>query len=555
MLLAAGSGVRAEDADIPGLIDKLVEAEDGDDGYDPYLKVDAFAPLYSVGAGRRPVLFQKLNRQSDTLRLLVKHGAAALPHLAAHLGDERKTAIKFDNTFPVASLFFRDDPDRNDRTDKSPGPVKKGAVQPEGNPFSHTVTVGDLCFVAIGQIVNRQFSVFRNMPTAIFFIDSPTRSPVLRERVQRAWGSLKPEQHRASLAADFLKPDTDERRIGACIRLACYYPDTLETLALKILARPTNAAGPPVGGLSSSDKALLIEEGLIYDHSEKLDRAVRDLLATSGEDAKLARACIKRLAGRGYDGDIEAYRRRWAEVVSEEEDRDILDRLGWSPLHAAVDRHDRDAVARLLRDKATPDAAARNGKTPLHLAAGAGNLEVAKMLVEAGAAIDAKDKAGLTPVQLAMREECLDIVRFLTGRRCSLPDVLVAAAAGQSDRVEEILRADPGSIKAKTRFQALTPLHLAAWSGKTGVAGVLVARGLPVDSRDEREPTALHLAAAFGSDAVVRELIRLKADVRATFDKEGPEPLHLAAERGHVKATEVLLDAKAALEAKRRGVP
>src|SRR5947209_3657472 len=40
------------------------------------------------------------------------------------------------------------------------------------------------------------------------------------------------------LVADFLKPDGDGRRIGACIRLAYYYPEALESLALRFLAQP-----------------------------------------------------------------------------------------------------------------------------------------------------------------------------------------------------------------------------------------------------------------------------------------------------------------------------
>ena len=37
---------------------------------------------------------------------------------------------------------------------------------------------------------------------------------------------------------DFTNPDHEERRIGAYLRLACYYPDTVETLVLKQLAEP-----------------------------------------------------------------------------------------------------------------------------------------------------------------------------------------------------------------------------------------------------------------------------------------------------------------------------
>jgi ankyrin repeat protein len=323
---------------------------------------------------------------------------------------------------------------------------------------------------------------------------------------------------------------------------------------------------PRLDTLSDGEKARLIEQGLIYDRSEKLDRAVRDLFVASGDDDFLAFRYIKRLLGRGCDAEIEAYCRRRLSHFKEEDRGNFLatlDKLGWTPLHVAVDRNDLDEIRVLLGGRARPEAASRNGMTPVHLAAAAGRREAAKLLVQAGAALDPKDKDGRTPVQLAVQEGYLEVVRFLADRGCSLPDVLVAAAGGRGDRVEAILRADAGAIKAKTQMWEQTPLHLAAWSGQPDVVGMLVAKGLPVDVRDPLEQTPLHLAAGLGNDAVVRELLRLKANVRARMiggepdgsfrpgaGEGGPEPLHLAAANGHAKVATILLDAKASLEAK-----
>src|SRR5206468_4817879 len=88
-------------------------------------------------------------------------------------------------------------------------------------------------------IVNRNFSVVQYVPTLMVSVSSPTQSRALREGVKARWGSMTPQQHKASLVADFLKPDGDGRRIGACVRLAYYYPEALEPVALRFLDEPT----------------------------------------------------------------------------------------------------------------------------------------------------------------------------------------------------------------------------------------------------------------------------------------------------------------------------
>jgi hypothetical protein len=110
--------------------------------------------------------------------------------------------------------------------------------EPEEHPNRHTVTVGDLCFVALGQIVNRSFSAVRYQPTACIMINSPTNSTRLRLVIKAEWGGLTPQRHRERLIRDFVEPDTEFRREGACLRLGFYYPDALEPLALRQLAQP-----------------------------------------------------------------------------------------------------------------------------------------------------------------------------------------------------------------------------------------------------------------------------------------------------------------------------
>ncbi len=182
---------------------------------------------------------QKPARSSDTMREVVKRGMAAVPELIAHLDDKRATKITIKHEAMIGAMLFNDEYDYNTRTAKqAPEGVNRDTGFGGNDPNTHTVTVGDLCFVAIGQIVNRSFSAVRYQPTMCIMVNSPTYSEALRKAIKKEWGNLNGEKHKASLERDFLEPDSEYRRVGACLRLGFYYPDLLEPLALRQLAEP-----------------------------------------------------------------------------------------------------------------------------------------------------------------------------------------------------------------------------------------------------------------------------------------------------------------------------
>ena len=168
---------------------------------------------------------------------LVQRGAAAIPELIAHLDDKRPTKITIHHESVIGVMSFDDEYDYNRKTTKPPKGVNRES-QTVDRCTTHTVTVGDLCFVALGQIVNRYFSAVRYQPTACIMINSPTASEHLRIVIKKEWGGLTNERHKESLVRDFLQPDSEFRRAGACLRLGYYYPELLEPLALKQLAAP-----------------------------------------------------------------------------------------------------------------------------------------------------------------------------------------------------------------------------------------------------------------------------------------------------------------------------
>jgi hypothetical protein len=139
---AAGDGVEA-------LIDRLTEIDQQDVGYSGSVTGSAFLPLGQTQT-HTMLLGQTQNESSDALKSLVKLGTKALPTLLKHLSDERPTKITFKDKGFAAMLITQD-------TDEA---TKKGFPR-LGEETRYTLMVGDLCYVAIGQIVNRDYWAVR----------------------------------------------------------------------------------------------------------------------------------------------------------------------------------------------------------------------------------------------------------------------------------------------------------------------------------------------------------------------------------------------------------
>ena len=79
-----------------------------------------------------------------------------------------------------------------------------------------------------------------------------------------------------------------------------------------------------------------------------------------------------------------------------------LDDLGYAPLHWAVRRRDKNAVAALLASAPDTDVRDRNGRSPVHLAARSGLLEITAQLLRVGSNPNARDINGKSPLHLAV---------------------------------------------------------------------------------------------------------------------------------------------------------
>ena len=222
---------------------------------------------------------------------------------------------------------------------------------------------------------------------------------------------------------------------------------------------------------------------------------------------------------------------------------------GTTPLHWAVRANDVDAVQRLLRSGANPDAANRYGVTPLSLAAtnasapliqallqaGAhptnsilmtaartGNAEVIRMLIARGADANARESSlGETALMWAAAENHLEAVRALIehgadpnarseklayakdrfgleGVTTVLPHghwtaLMYAARQGSLEAARAL--ADSGADLNLTDPDGTTALVLAIFNGHFDTAGMLAEKGADPNIADSTGMAALYAAA------------------------------------------------------------
>ncbi len=123
----------------------------------------------------------------------------------------------------------------------------------------------------------------------------------------------------------------------------------------------------------------------------------------------------------------------------------------------------------------------------------------------------------------------------ITSAGCKPKESLAVRLAEQRKKAEA---EKPSSIEA---FMS------AASTGDLQATALQLAKGVDVDSRDDEQHTALHLAAFEGHYAVVGLLIQHGADVNA-IDGMGRTPLMFAASGPYPRTVQYLLDAGALVD-------
>jgi hypothetical protein len=451
-------------------IDQLEKLDTQDTGYSGSVSGSSFLPLGYNSASVVLLNPTTPTGKSDAMLSLVKLGAKAVPALLDHLGDDRKTRIVIRNNL---GGFFGITQDKGEKAEDQ-GPQGKG---PFGAPKQYTLRVGDLCYVALGQIVNRDYTAVRYVPSGNVVITSVPHSRKLEADLNRQWGGLTEKKHFASLVKDMKpkKPNGDDdggARVGASLRLAYYFPKEYESIAVEQLKHPTRN----------------FVESLQYVESEKIDRALRNLMATT-KDLQVSFALVDRLAGRGYDAEIEAFIQRMLTVVPGEDRRYIevlRSKLGFTRLHIAVELRSPYLIEAALKTKVDVNARSKDGRTALHIAAAQNDGGTVHLLLKAKASVDLKDNDGRTPMEHAALHHHPDLVRQLAEVQTEPLNFFSAVTLDEAERVKELLKAHPDLIKARTRVGGTgwTPLHIAAQEAHEETARVLLDAGADVNGEN-----------------------------------------------------------------------
>ncbi|MGA3188740.1 MAG: ankyrin repeat domain-containing protein [Bryobacteraceae bacterium] len=123
--------------------------------------------------------------------------------------------------------------------------------------------------------------------------------------------------------------------------------------------------------------------------------------------------------------------------------------------------------------------------------------------------------------------------------------IFAAAILGDTDQLTQLLTANR-SLIGLLSTDGWTPLHLAAFFGKTEAARLLLNKGALVNARstNQMENMPLHAATAGRHIEVVKLLIEHGAPVNAR-QHGGWTPLHAAAQNGDLEMAKALIAAGA----------
>ena len=235
-LLGATAGARADDdlskRSPDALVENLAEIDQPSPGlagtalYAAFIAEEA-DPVFQGGVlGSPPPVVP------PSMRELVRRGIAALPSLIRHLADKRPTKLVIDDRLLMWRVF---DEEYDPRTRPPREACDSACIEKQfkrGRAFrgAYSVKIGDLCFVLIGQIVNRDLTAVRYQPTGGLVVNSPIETPSLAERIKTDWGNIDATNHEASLRADLQEPDAAWRYGSALVRLRFYYPNAYAAL-------------------------------------------------------------------------------------------------------------------------------------------------------------------------------------------------------------------------------------------------------------------------------------------------------------------------------------
>ncbi|XP_014226784.2 ankyrin-3-like [Trichogramma pretiosum] len=249
---------------------------------------------------------------------------------------------------------------------------------------------------------------------------------------------------------------------------------------------------------------------------------------------------------------------------------DARNNVGWTPLHAAINKGNIKLVEILLNRGSAPNLVTDEGETCLHIICRSDDDDenMAKILFQICdekhqmVPVDARDNEGRTPLLVAIHNGNIKLVEFLLKRgarpnlagnkkltplhalceRKNSDDGLAKRFFEINDELNQLVEVD-----AKNE-EGSTPLHLALSRGCKKLNELLLKRHADPNLANAEGHTPLHVICQREDDDV--DLVKMLFEMGDKFnkpikvdarDKSDCTPLHLALNRGHEQIAEWLL--------------
>ena len=246
-------------------------------------------------------------------------------------------------------------------------------------------------------------------------------------------------------------------------------------------------------------------------------------------------------------------------------DLDSCNTEGAKPIHLAA-QQGRVSVAALLLERDEPCLAAvdRSHNTPLHYAARHCRLAMIEFLLDKGASVNTKNLNSYTPLMLAVYYgSAMGVREILKHSNCQveLRDGLgknalsIAIEKNEKLVVTEILNHRRGRWLVNEKDdEDKTPLHVVARHGYVEILDLLLdTKNCDLVALNSLKETPLHVAAYNGNATIVQRLLDYLREVAIEMieneDLYGNTALHCACEQGQLEVVELLVRAKADINA------
>ena len=349
---------------IKQLIHNLAKIDYPDSGLSATFSSSSFAPV--PGAERLGgILMTPGNaKTSGDVVELVKLGPRAIPFLLEALDDRTPTKLVMKPPMQdVGAMWFAYELPGNPAGANEQKVIESrprldalpNHLQPDKPEYvrSYTVTIGDVCFVIIGQIVNRPYEATRYQMTGCVVLNSPTHDPVLAKEVRDLWSAANPTQHLIdSLLTDFVteridfpgKGDIQSRWIrpsdlqtGAAMRLLYYFPRQSVSMVTRQLHRldgrkATKDAHVPVATADMIEAVKWSDEPPIHAELNRIFEKTTD-----------AGALLASVASMGPSGATALNRRMEALIAALPESEKDPEGHGYTLLYKLADQSGADA--------------------------------------------------------------------------------------------------------------------------------------------------------------------------------------------------------------------